>query len=55
MPSTSEAQIKVLPLGVRELTKDVITECLDYGAMSGLGEWRTGGYGRFEYTLEDVK
>ncbi len=48
------AKITVLPLGEKELTKEVISQCLDYGQYSGFGEWRTGGYGRFTYTLEDV-
>jgi hypothetical protein len=44
-----EATIKVLPLGERELNSKLIVSCLDYGEFCGLGEWRTGSYGRFKY------
>ena len=30
---------------------DVVEECLDYGAFSGLGAWRNSGMGRFMFTL----
>ena len=30
---------------------DLLSSWLDYGQYMGLGEWRTGGYGRFTYTL----
>lgn len=32
--------------------KDLITECLDYGRFSGLGQWRNSGKGRFVW--EDI-
>lgn len=45
------AQIEVLPLGEKELSEERLRKCLDYGAYAGLGEWRNGSFGRFEYIL----
>lgn len=36
------------------VSKTQLEEWLDYGKFIGFGQWRTGGYGRFDYTLEDV-
>lgn len=33
------------------ITEDLLRELLDYGKYSGFGQWRSGGFGRFEYTL----
>jgi hypothetical protein len=46
-----QATIKVLPLGERELNANLLRSCLNYGEFTGLGEWRTGSYGRFKYEL----
>ena len=38
------------------LDEDVIPcikECLDYGTLRGLGQWRNSGKGTFEYTMEE--
>jgi len=48
------AELKVLPLGRREIAESVLREWFDYGELQGLGEWRTGSYGRFTYTLEPI-
>lgn len=37
-----------------EVSKVLLTEWLDYGALRGLGQWRNGGYGSFTYELERV-
>lgn len=38
------------------ITFKAIEDALDYGALQGLGQWRSGGYGRFEWTrVEDDK
>lgn len=29
----------------------LMTKCLDYGAMKGLGQWRNSGKGRFSWTM----
>ena len=49
------AEIVVLPLGQAELTKERLTDWFDYGKWQGLGEWRNGSFGRFDYTLTEVK
>lgn len=38
-----------------ELSEKFLRTCLEYGAMSGMGQWRTGGYGRFTYELELIE
>lgn len=42
-------EICVLPLGQKEFTEEILTSWLRYGAFQGLGEWRNGSYGRFEF------
>lgn len=37
------------------LTQEAIVWALNYAALKGFGQWRSGGYGRFTYTLEDPK
>lgn len=46
-----KAELLVMPLGTPFFTEERLREWLDYGALCGQGEWRTGGYGTFEYTL----
>lgn len=48
--SSVEFRVKVLD----GITEDLLREWLDYGTDRGLGQWRNGGYGVFEYTLECV-
>lgn len=31
-----------------------VREWLDYGSRRGLGQWRNGGYGTFQYTMDEV-
>lgn len=37
----------------KSLTFDAVEAALDYGKLSGLGQWRNGGYGRF--TWEEIE
>jgi hypothetical protein len=37
------------------VTEKVLREWLDYGQFGGLGQWRSAGYGAFEYTLSKVE
>jgi hypothetical protein len=46
------AEILVLPLGEKEITEERIREWLEYGKFTGMGEWRTGSYGRFDFHLK---
>ena len=48
-------RLVVLPLGERELTRERIGSWFDYGQWTGMGEWRTGSYGRFKVvSFEDA-
>lgn len=54
--STSEAAPAgtTVELTVTALTKDMFElakECLDYGALRGIGQWRNSGKGRFTYEV----
>ena len=31
--------------------EDIIVECLDYGKLRGLGQWRNSGKGTFTYEI----
>lgn len=37
------------------VTETDLREWFDYGQFSGLGQWRSGGYGRFTYEMEAVE
>lgn len=39
-------------LGDDAVNEATLHEWLSYGEYQGLGQWRSGGYGRFEYALE---
>ena len=49
-PARSSIEFEILALG-EIFDEQVIREWLDYGALFGLGTWRTGGFGTFTYTL----
>ena len=34
-----------------QITKAILYELLTYGSNKGIGQWRNGGYGRFDFTL----
>lgn len=55
---TLDFDILVLPLGENDkklkMTKERIVSWLDYGAFNGLGQWRTGSYGRFTYEISQL-
>ena len=46
-----EIQIEVYE---SQITMDVLNDLLSYGYRKGLGQWRNGGLGRFEFTLEKL-
>jgi hypothetical protein len=35
-----------------QVTQEMLTEWLEYGALHGLGQWRSGGHGTFDFTVE---
>lgn len=45
--------LKVFPH--KDLKEDTLTSLLDYGQFLGLGQWRTGSYGRFTYELSKAQ
>lgn len=47
--TTFEFEIRVLKHS--KINEGAIRLVLDYGAVKGFGQWRNGGYGRFEYRL----
>lgn len=36
------------------VTETLLREWLDHGARLGMGQWRSGGWGRFSYEIEEV-
>lgn len=48
-PIGSSIEFNLLILG--QVSEDLLHEWLEYGALRGLGQWRNGGYGTFEYEL----
>lgn len=46
----------VIEIEIQCLTKDMqdlVVECLDYGKLRGIGQWRNSGKGRFVYEVLD--
>lgn len=60
-PRVALARSEMLPEGTRfncilevyygPVTFSLLYELLTYGSNKGIGQWRNGGYGRFEFTL----
>lgn len=44
--------ISVLGEAIKEAD---LRELLDFGALQGMGKWRSGGWGRFTYTLKRMR
>ena len=63
-PRVALARSEMLPVGTwfeveimlysDVINSDVLTDILDYGALQGLGQWRSGGWGRFTYKMEEI-
>jgi hypothetical protein len=61
-PRTSLARSEMLPEGTyfecqlevfeSQITKELLADLLSYGKYRGLLQWRSGGYGRFTFTIE---
>lgn len=41
----------IMLIGDKPVTMAMIKECLDYGLVHGLGQWRNAGYGAFTYEI----
>lgn len=62
-PRTALVRSDVLPVDTKFYFKiqvigpvsvDILEEWFSYGALKGLGQWRSGGNGRFDYTIKEV-
>ena len=49
VPAGSKLNFKIIIPG--EVTEELLREWLDYGQLRGLGQWRNGGFGSFNYTM----
>jgi hypothetical protein len=64
-PRTSLARSEELPAGTwfecdlvvydGPISEPLLRDLLDYGKRKGMGQWRNGGHGRFEYELTAAK
>ena len=52
-PIGTTIEFEVMILG--GVSKKLLIEWLDYGILHGIGQWRNGGYGAFQYKLEEIK
>ena len=48
-PAGTQIEFDVLILG--QVTQSLLEEWLEYGRLRGLGQWRNGGYGTFEFEI----
>ena len=56
-PVTVPFYLTVVGLGTSEkgkITPEVLKSWFDYGIYTGLGQYRTGGHGRFDAVIEAV-
>jgi hypothetical protein len=53
-PCTLTFQIEVLEKGESIITGKLLHHWLSYGQYGGLGQWRSGGWGRFTFTMTPV-
>lgn len=51
IPAGSTLEFEVLCM--TDSMKELVMECLDYGALRGLGQWRNSGKGRYLYDILD--
>jgi hypothetical protein len=60
-PRVGLARSEMLPEGTKfkciievyrsQINYDILRDLLTYGSNKGIGQWRNGGYGRFDFTL----
>lgn len=51
---TVEFDLLVMPLGQKEVSKELLDSWLQYGQFQGISQWRNGSYGRFTYELSEA-
>ena len=49
---TLNFQLKVLEDGI--ITEEILTSIFEYGAIHGLGQERSQGWGRYEFTITEI-
>lgn len=48
----TELNCELVIVGGKEVTEELLLKLLDYGKFQGLGQFRSGSYGRFTYVVE---
>lgn len=48
---TVEFTLEVLPLAQNDFDDDILDYIFQYGAYSGISQWRSAGYGRFDFEI----
>lgn len=51
---TVDFDLLVLPLGQKEITRELLESWLEYGRFQGISQWRNGSYGRCIYELTEA-
>lgn len=51
VPAGSTLEFTLLVLDDGAVSQELLSEWFDYGKFRGLGQWRNGSYGRFEYEI----
>lgn len=52
LPIGTWCDVKITVLAPQIITEELLREWLDYGRWLGLGQWRSGSYGRFRHNLK---
>lgn len=51
VPTGTKIGFEMKVLVGSKIDEEVLRNCLDYGQLKGLGQWRNGSYGRFTYVF----
>lgn len=54
IPEASTIEFGLTILDDKTITQEVLEEWFTYGRYMGIGQWRSGGWGRFVYEIEKV-
>lgn len=55
LPAGTWCDVKIVVLAPQIISEELLREWLDYGRWLGLGQWRSGSYGRFGHNLKAWK
>jgi len=53
-PIGTKIKFRIKVIDTKTIDLEQLEEWLDYGQDRGLGQWRNGGYGTFEYTIAEA-